>query len=97
MEKEPTRLFVRRILKMLQEKDGADAEATKVQQALLKLRTKQKTLADKELTDTKKQKSIADASKKPEEKKNAELKVQDAEKKKKDADDNLKAARTTRF
>jgi hypothetical protein len=97
MEKEPTRLFVRKVLKMLQEKDSADAEATKVQQALLKLRTKQKTLADRNVSDAKKQQSIAVASKKPEEKENAELKVQDAEKKKKEAEDNLKAARTTHF
>lgn len=97
MTNENTRLFVRRILKQLQEGDAAQAERDRVEQDLLRLRRKELGMANKDLTDKKKEQSDAIASKDPDKRDDAEKEVKDAELQKKKAEDNFKAARTTRF
>jgi len=97
MNNENVRLFVRRILKQLQEGDAAQAERDRVEQDLLRLRRKELGMANKNLSDKKKDQSTAIASKDPDKRDDAEQEVEKAELEKKKADDNLKAARTTRF
>ena len=97
MNNENVRLFVRRILKQLQEGDAAQAERDRVEQDLLRLRRKELGMANKDLSDKKKDQSTAIASKDPDKRDDAEQEVEKAELEKKKADDNLKAARTTRF
>ena len=97
MNNENTRLFVRRILKQLQENDPAKSERDRVEQDLLRLRRKELGMANKDLADKKKEQSSAIASKDPVKRGDAEKKVKDAELAKKKAEDNAKAARTTRF
>ena len=97
MNNENVRLFVRRILKQLQEGDAAQAERDRVEQDLLRLRRKELGIANKDLADKKKEQSSAITSKDPDKRDDAEQKVKDAELEKKKAEDNVKAARTTRF
>lgn len=97
MNNENVRLFVRRILKQLQEGDAAQAERDRVEQDLLRLRRKELGIANKELADAKKTLSAAIASKDPDKIDAAEQNVKDAELKMKKAKDNFNAARTTRF
>ena len=94
MNNENVRLFVRRILKQLQEGEGdaAQAERDRVKQDLLRLRRKELEMANKDLADKKNAQSSARASKDPDKRDDAEQKVKKAELEKNKAAGNVKAA-----
>ena len=97
MNNENVRLFVRRILKQLQEGDAAETAEKDAKRALLRLRKTQLDAANKNLADKKKEQSDAIASNDPDKRDAAKKNVEDAEAKKRDAAGNVIAAKNTSF